>query len=116
MVILKISRKADYALLLLSTLAQKGREKVMSLREISSARRMPYKYLSQIAPILVSKGILGSKEGVGGGYYLIKDPKEVQVSEVVQMFDGPIAPVSCMRTACSWEANCVHKAVLQSSH
>jgi Rrf2 family protein len=110
---LKISRKADYALLLLSTIAQNGNKRVMSLREVSKAQRMPYKYLSQIAPILVSSKILGSKEGVGGGYFLIKDPNEIKVSEVLRLFDGPVAPVYCMSKDCICASFCAHKGAMQ---
>lgn len=110
---LKISRKSDYGLLLLTSLAQREEGRVISLKEISKARKMPYKFLSQIAPILVEAGILGSKEGVGGGYYLMRKPSEISVGEVLELLEGPVAPVECMRAECLCEPHCVQKSVMQ---
>ena len=110
---LKISRKADYGLLLLTILAKAGVGKVVSLKEISRSRRMPYKFLSQIAPTLVNAGILGSKEGVGGGYFLTRSPKDVSVGEVIEFLEGSVMPVACMREECSCEPYCVQKSVME---
>lgn len=109
---LKISRKADYGLLLLTILARAGVGKVVSLKEVSRSRRMPYKFLSQIAPMLVDAGILGSKEGVGGGYFLARDPKDVSVGETLEFLEGSVAPIACMREGCSCEPYCVQKDVV----
>lgn len=110
---LKISRKGDYGLLLLTTLAEKGVGKVVSLKDISQSRRMPYKFLSQIAPVLVEAGILGSKEGAGGGYYLKSEPSQISVGEVLELLEGPVAPVACMRESCSCEPDCVQKNMME---
>jgi Rrf2 family protein len=110
---LKISRKGDYGLLLLTSLASKGKDEIVSLRKISRERRMPYKFLSQIAPLLVEGGILGSKEGVSGGYYLKRKPSEISVGEVLELLEGPVTPVECMRDGCSCEPNCMQKSVMQ---
>lgn len=110
---LKISRKADYGLLLLTSLAKVGKGKVVSLREISRQRRMPYKFLSQIAPVLVEAGILRSKEGVSGGYFLARSPGSISVGEVLEVLEGPVAPVACMREGCSCEPHCLQKSVMQ---
>lgn len=111
--VLKISRKGDYALLLLTSLAQAEEGKVVSLREIAKRRNMPYKFVSQIAPLLVEAGVLGSKEGVSGGYFLTRDPKEISVGEVLELVEGPVAPVACMRKGCSCEPHCVQKSVMK---
>lgn len=110
---LRISRKGDYALLLLTALAYMKGGGVVSLRKISRERRMPYKFVSQIAPVLVDGGILGSKEGVGGGYYLARDPQTISVGEVLELVEGPVAPVACMRDGCICEPHCLQKAVME---
>jgi len=110
---LKISRKADYGLLLLSVLAKAGEGKVFSLRKLAKKRQMPYKFLSQIAPILVTHGILGSKEGVGGGYFLARDPKSISVGKVLEILEGPFVPVSCMREGCVCEPGCLQKNAME---
>lgn len=109
---LKISRKVDYGLLLLTSLAQAGKGEVISLRKISRERQMPYKFVSRIAPLLVEAGILGSKEGVGGGYFLARNPASISVSEVLEVLEGPVAPVACMREGCLREVHCAQKNVM----
>lgn len=110
---LRISRKGDYALLLLTALAQEGIGSMVSLKTVAKQRSMPYKFVSQIAPILVEAGILGSKEGVGGGYYLKQDPHSVSVGEVLELLEGPVAPVACMRDGCVCEPTCVQRSVME---
>lgn len=110
---LKISRKGDYGLLLLTYLASRGKGEIVSLRQISRASKMPYKFLSQIAPLLVEAGILGSKEGAGGGYYLKRKPSEISVGDVLEVLEGPVAPVECMREGCLCDANCMQKSVME---
>ena len=83
------------------------------INQISKERKMPYKYLSQIAPVLVDAGILGSKEGVGGGYYLKKKPESISVGEVLELLEGPMAPVACMRDGCQCEPHCVQKSMMK---
>lgn len=108
---MKISRKGDYGLLLLTSLAREGKGKVVSLRRLAKQKGMPFKYLSQIAPILVEARILGSREGASGGYYLIPDPKKVSLEKILELLEGPIAPVACMRGGCSRETGCSQKKV-----
>jgi len=111
--VLRISRKGDYALLLLTTLANVKEGKVVSLKDIARVHRMPYKFVSQIAPLLVDAGILGSKEGVGGGYFLARNPQAISVGKVLELIEGPVAPVACMRDGCVCEPTCVQKSVME---
>lgn len=99
-----ISTKGDYGLLLLSSLAAhhaNGREKI-SLRAISDEKKLPLKYLGEIAQDLKRAGIISSKEGRDGGYWLSKKPSEVSLIDVLEALEGPVEPVKC----CSKENNC----------
>src|SRR4030067_586785 len=111
---LRISRKGDYALLLLTALAQAGMGEVVSLKKISQTRNMPYKFLSQLAPLLVDAGILGSKEGVGWGYFLSRNPQQISVGKVVELIEGPVATVACMRERCVDAPTCVQRSVMET--
>ena len=58
-------------------------------------------------------GILTSRMGKGGGYYLLKDPKEIKLADVIRMFSGPIALLPCVSlnyyercAECTDEAKC----------
>lgn len=115
-----LSKKTKYGLKALTFLAaQKGREPVQ-IAEIARRENISQKFLESILLSLRKTGILGSKKGKGGGYYLIKDPKEIRMTEVMRILEGPIAMVSCVSLNfyekcddCPDEAACsVHKLML----
>ena len=56
----------------------------------------PSKFLEAILLDLKKFGILGSKKGKGGGYYLLKDPKEITMATLIRVLDGPIAMLPCV--------------------
>ena len=89
-----ISKKCKYAIHALVHMARKPKEKTL-IKDISSACRIPKKFLETILLDLKRAGILGSKQGRDGGYFLRRSPKEVNLAEVVRLFDGAIAAVPC---------------------
>ncbi len=66
------------------------------IARLSETEKIPKKFLEAILLDLKKQGILGSKIGVGGGYYLIKKPDEVVLSQVLRSIDGPIALLPCV--------------------
>jgi Rrf2 family protein len=62
---------------------------------IVRARKYPGKFLEQILLHLRNEGLLTSKRGVGGGYSLRKRASDIVVLEIVELLDGPIAPLPC---------------------
>jgi len=65
------------------------------IHELSEKENIPVKFLEQILLTLRHAGFLSSKRGVGGGYSLRVNPSQIRVAEVVEVMDGPIAPVPC---------------------
>lgn len=109
---LKISREVDLALLLLTDLS--SRERVVSLKEWAEKRGLPYRYLSKIAVKLKKKGVLASKEGRDGGYWLKKKSEEVKVREVVEILEGPVMATKCVgQSKCECEEICSHKGFMK---
>ena len=109
---LKLSKKADYALTLITELAATNGTYV-SIREISEKEELPYKFLSQIATDLKKANLVNSKEGIGGGYQLAKSPEDISLKEIINAIEGPIAPVACMRgESCHRMSICKHRKVL----
>jgi Rrf2 family protein len=92
---MRISRKAEYALRALLLLARDNPDKVHQIHELSEAGRIPVKFLEQILLTLRNRGILSSKRGVGGGYSLKRRPSDMSVLEIIELMDGPIAPLPC---------------------
>lgn len=89
-----LSKKCKYAVHALVHMAKKPDEKFL-IKDISEACNIPKKFLETILLDLKRAGILGSKAGKGGGYTLRRSPAEVNLAEVVRMFDGAIAAVPC---------------------
>jgi Rrf2 family protein len=75
-------------------MAKQPEEKFL-IKEISDACNIPKKFLEAILLDLKRAGILASKQGKGGGYFLRKPTKEVNLADVVRLFDGAIAAVPC---------------------
>lgn len=90
---MRISRKAEYALRALVALTRGGRS--LQIQELSEKENIPIKFLEQILLTLRNGGYLTSKRGVGGGYSLRVEPSQIHVAEIIELMDGPIAPVPC---------------------
>lgn len=89
-----LSKKCKYAIHALVHMAKKPKEKFL-IREISAACHIPKKFLENILLDLKRAGILGSRAGKGGGYFLRRSIKDVNLAEVVRLFDGAIAAIPC---------------------
>ena len=92
-----ITKKSKYAIKALIYLAKKKESNTpVLIEEISKEERIPKKFLEAILLDLRKAGYLGSKKGKGGGYYLIKNAEEINMAEVLRIFDGPIALIPCV--------------------
>lgn len=115
-----ISKKTKYGLKALTHIARLEGEMV-SIATISEKENIPHKFLESILLLLRKTGFLGSKKGKGGGYYLLKDAKEVYMVDVMRILEGPIAPVACVSLNyyekcddCENEATCsLNKLMIQ---
>jgi Rrf2 family protein len=107
---MRISRKAEYALRALLLLARDNPDKVHQIQELSEAGRIPVKFLEQILLALRNHGILSSKRGVGGGYSLKRRPSDMSVLEVIELMDGPIAPLPCALDKSTETCTCAEPA------
>jgi Rrf2 family protein len=90
-----ISKKTDYGLELMLALARNYSRGPLSLRQIAKERKLPYKFLGQLALELRFGGLIDSKEGKGGGYFLTKKPKKISIAEVVEALEGPVEVGHC---------------------
>ena len=90
-----ISKKTKYGLKAMTYIARQD-SKMVAIAQISESENIPHKFLESILLTLRKSGFLGSKKGKGGGYYLLKDPKEIKMSSVMRILEGPIAMVPCV--------------------
>ena len=91
-----LSKKTQYAFKALMYLAQKPNDEPVLIAEISQQRNIPLKFLENILLELKKDGILESKKGKGGGYYLAKAPEKIFLADVLRRIDGPIALLPCV--------------------
>jgi Rrf2 family protein len=91
-----LSQKTRYAMLALTRLAKETGKGAIMISEIARIENIPQRYLEAILLDLKKLGMLGSKLGKNGGYYLIRKPEDINLSQVVRHFEGPIALVSCV--------------------
>jgi Rrf2 family protein len=89
-----LSKKCKYAIHALVHMAKEPEDKFL-IKDISEACNIPKKFLEAILLDLKRAGILGSKQGKGGGYFLRRQTSEINLAEVVRLFDGAIAAVPC---------------------
>jgi Rrf2 family protein len=91
-----ISQKARYAFKALVELASVPRGRAMLIEEIATRAKIPRKFLEHILVELKHHGAIASRRGRGGGYVLLKDPKDITVGSILRAIDGPIAPLGCL--------------------
>jgi Rrf2 family protein len=91
-----LSKKAKYALKALLALAKEHDQGPVLISDIAQQENIPKKFLELILLELKHQGILQSKKGKGGGYFLGKAPEAITIGQVVRVVDGPLAPLPCV--------------------
>lgn len=91
-----LSKKAQYAFRALTLLVDRFEEGPVLISEISKKKRIPLKFLENILLQMKKAGILESKKGKGGGYFIKKHPKETTIADVVRVVEGPISMLPCV--------------------
>ncbi|HYH54967.1 MAG TPA: Rrf2 family transcriptional regulator, partial [Anseongella sp.] len=89
-------KKTKYAIKALVALAKSERGVPILISRLAEEERIPKKFLELILLELRNAGVLHSKKGAGGGYYLAKDPAEVKLVQILRVTDGPIALLPCV--------------------
>ncbi|HZI30997.1 MAG TPA: Rrf2 family transcriptional regulator [Candidatus Binatia bacterium] len=110
-----VSKKSDYALRALFTLADHYGGTPIPIRELARRNDVPKRFLEQIMLALKAKGWVDSTAGIRGGYFLAKSPAKITMGEVVRHFDGVLAPIGCVSVKayerCSQEPVCRFRRV-----
>ncbi len=116
-----LSRKTKYGLKALTYIAKQPVKETVLIQEIADAENISKKFLESILLSMRKAGFLGSKKGKGGGYYLIKTPKDVKMASVIRVLEGPIALLPCVSlnfyehcSDCPTEEECaIHKLMIE---
>lgn len=91
-----LSAKTKYGIKALTFMAKQESKVPVQIATIAESESISQKYLESILLTLRKAGFLGSKKGKGGGYYLLKNPKDIKMSDVMRILEGPIAMVPCV--------------------
>jgi Rrf2 family protein len=90
------------------------------IADLAEQEQIPKKFLELILLQLKNAGILSSRKGKGGGYFLAKDPAQITMGSAVRVLDGPLAPVPCVSetayqkcTECIDEESCGIRLVMK---
>ena len=90
-----LSKKTKYGIKAMTFLARQENNIPIQIAEIAKSENISLKFLESILLLLRHSGFLGAKKGKGGGYYLIKDPKDINMAHVYRILEGPIALLPC---------------------
>ena len=91
-----LSKKTKYGIKALTYLAKQEDNNPVRTATISESENIPLKFLESILLTLRKNGFLSSKKGQGGGYYLLKEAKDIKMTEIMRILEGPIAMVPCV--------------------
>lgn len=116
---MKLSKRGEYGIKALLDLASGDPDhNVVQIREIADREKIPIKFLEQILLTLKNAGLLHSRLGVSGGYYLARPADEITLGQIVRTLDGTLAPIRCVskiayeRCVCPDEETCGLRLVM----
>lgn len=92
-----ISTRGRYALRVLIDLAENKEQGYIPMKEIAKRQGISLKYLERIVPVLSKNGFIEGIQGKGGGYRLLKQPKDCNIGEILRLTEGDLAPVACLQ-------------------
>jgi len=106
--LLKLTKKADYALMAMKHLAERSSERSLSAKDVADAYGIPPEALAKILQKLVKARLLHSQHGTNGGYMLARPAHTISAFEVIQAIDGPLFITSCItvRGECGQSDRC----------
>lgn len=108
---LKLSKLADYATLLMTLMAREPM-RLHNGHELAQRSRIPPPTVAKLLKQLSAQGLLQSTRGVHGGYRLARSPARISVAQIVAALEGPIAVTECAIHSgdCGLESDCSTRA------
>jgi Rrf2 family protein len=105
-----ITKKNQYALRAIFELAKHNGKGPKKISEIAKAQAIPEKFLEVILNQLKGSGLVDSKRGFYGGYYLIRNPEKITVGDIMRFLEGDVDPTDCValvpETNCPFKGDC----------
>ncbi len=101
-----LTQKTRYSMLALLHLARAYNDGPVQIAAIATEEKIPKRFLENILLELKKSGYLDSRMGKNGGYFLVKRPDEINLLEIIRMFEGAIAFLPCVSE--KYYQPCIH--------
>ena len=113
---MRLSTQSRYGVRAIFDIAYNSEGLETQVKDISRRQGISQRYLEQIFQKLKRAGIVGSKRGPSGGYFLSKKPEDITVGEVVRVTEGGLVPVLCVNPEdstkpCERSGECVTQVI-----
>jgi Rrf2 family cysteine metabolism transcriptional repressor len=110
---MKLTTRTRYGTRALLELAMRQGERPVFLKDIARQQGISLPYLEHLVAPLIAAGIIRSAKGPKGGVSLARRPEDIKLSEIMQLFEGSVAPVECVNNpeVCQRSAFCVTRDV-----
>ena len=105
-----LSQKCQYTVRAVLELSRRYQQGAVPASEVAACQAIPQRFLEVILNELKPTGLVGSRRGAHGGYYLKCDPGSITVGKVIRLVEGPLDPVLCTgdkeSASCPLRRNC----------
>jgi|SRR4030042_527488 Rrf2 family iron-sulfur cluster assembly transcriptional regulator len=113
---MRLSTQSRYGVRAIFDIAYHSEGLETQVKNISRRQGISQRYLEQIFQKLKKAGIIGSKRGPSGGYFLSKKPEDITVGEIIRVTEGGINPVLCINSedsmkSCERSGECVTQII-----
>ena len=110
---MKLSARASYGTRALIELARRWKQGPTLLKDIAQSQKISLPYLARVVSPLIAAGLVRSARGVHGGIWLARPPNEVNLDEVIHLFEGPVSLRECVADfgACPQSGTCATRDV-----
>ena len=112
---IRISRKLEYALMAVKLMSGRDTKQLTTTKEICEQTNSPFDATAKVMQQMVQHGLLGSAQGIRGGYYIIKNLSQVSLLELMEMVLGPVEVAKCITSveSCEFHETCNIKSPLR---
>ena len=110
---MKLSTRGRYGTRALLDLAlHQGQGRIL-LKDIAQRQQISLRYLEHLIAPLIAGGMVRSTRGAKGGILLARHPKDIRLSEVIQLLEGSVAPVACINNprVCDRSGSCATRDI-----
>lgn len=106
LLMIKINRKVEYALMVLKLMKEKNKEDLTTAREVCDKFNTPFDTTAKVMQLMNTAKILHSHKGVKGGYTLSRDLSQVTYMELAELIEGKAFMMDCHEGPCDLYHSC----------